>query len=171
MSGHPTCSIDLHYAPGRKFFTAGDDLSGKITFKTTVDGQRIQHQGIKVSLLGMILQVPDYMKSTQMNSAGMIKEINYELGDIDTKNISQFRQYVFMQIQKEAEFSGEFTDKKTIEFSFKNLEDELKDHETYNGIDNFVKYFIRVNMNYEGGSMFSGNNLEILQEFEVKNYN
>ena len=43
-------------------------------------------------------------------------------------------------------------------------------HETYNGIDNFIKYFIKVHMTYQGGSILSGNNLEQLFEFEVKNY-
>ena len=37
---------------------AGDDLRGKIMLKTTVDGQHIEHNGIKVSLLGMVLQLP-----------------------------------------------------------------------------------------------------------------
>jgi hypothetical protein len=53
-----------------------------------------------------------------------------------------------MQIQKEVDFPGEFSDSKTVTFCFKNLMEELRDHETYDGIDNFVKYFIRINMNY-----------------------
>jgi hypothetical protein len=55
MSGHPTCQIVLRFNPNRKYFTAGDDLIGKIVFKTTVEGQRIEHQGIKVHLMGMVL--------------------------------------------------------------------------------------------------------------------
>ena len=58
MSGHPSCDVLPEYYDGRKFFTAGDDLKGSIRIKTTVDGQIIKHQGIKVSLLGMILQIP-----------------------------------------------------------------------------------------------------------------
>ena len=54
---------------------------------------------------------------------------------------------------------GEFTDEKVIDFCFKNLDEELRDHETYNGIGNFVKYFVRVDMKYDGGSMISGNDL------------
>tara|TARA_B110000285_G_C15029503_1_gene565938 strand:+ start:161 stop:382 length:222 start_codon:yes stop_codon:yes gene_type:complete len=38
MSGHPTCEIEMDYVPGRKYFTAGDDLKGKIRIKTTVEG-------------------------------------------------------------------------------------------------------------------------------------
>ena len=57
MSGQPTCSIVLDHAPDRKYYKAGDDLKGKIMIKTKVDGQLIHHEGIKVSLLGMILQV------------------------------------------------------------------------------------------------------------------
>ena len=74
-----------------------------------------------------------------------------------------------MQIQKEVECSGEFNDFKSVEFCFKNLDDELSEHETYNGIDNFVKYFLKVSMTYQGGSMFAGNTLEKLHEIEVKN--
>jgi len=55
VAGHPQCDVLLDYYQNREYFTAGDDLKGKITIKTTVDGQQIKHQGIKVSLLGMIL--------------------------------------------------------------------------------------------------------------------
>lgn len=58
---------------------------------------------------------------------------------------------------------------KEIEFNFKNLEEELRDHETYNGIDNFIKYFLKIQMTYTGGSMIAGNNLEVLHEVIVKN--
>ena len=43
MSGHPNCEVILDYYDGRKFFTAGDDLKGKIKIKTLVDGQLIKH--------------------------------------------------------------------------------------------------------------------------------
>ena len=75
-----------------------------------------------------------------------------------------------MQIQKQIEYSNSFTDFKEVEFNFKNLAEELRDHETYDGIDNFVKYFIKVQMNYQGGSMITGNDLEKLHEFTVRNY-
>ena len=68
------------------------------------------------------------------------------------------------------ECSSDFTNFKELEFRFKNLDEELNDHETYNGIDNFIKYFIKVHMTYQGGSIVSGNTLEKLFEFEVKNY-
>ena len=55
----------------------------------------------------------------------------------------QYKQYTFMQIQKEIECSGQFNDFIELEFKFKDLDEELSDHETYNGIDNFTKYFIR----------------------------
>jgi len=90
--------------------------------------------------------------------------------DITAQNISKYRQYTFMQIQKEVECANDFTNYKELDFRFKNLEEELNAHETYNGIDNFIKYFIKVHMTYQGGSILSGNNLEQLFEFEVKNY-
>ena len=55
MSGHPTCDIVLNKGPNKKHYTSGDDLKGKICLKTAVEGQNIEHQGIRVSLLGMIL--------------------------------------------------------------------------------------------------------------------
>lgn len=55
MSGHPNCDVILDHYDGRTFFTAGDDLKGKIRIKTVVEGQLIKHQGVKISLLGMIL--------------------------------------------------------------------------------------------------------------------
>ena len=55
MSGHPNCDVILDHYEGRTFFTAGDDLKGKIRIKTVVEGQLIKHQGVKISLLGMIL--------------------------------------------------------------------------------------------------------------------
>lgn len=74
-----------------------------------------------------------------------------------------------MQIQKEIEYAGEFSDFKEIEFEFKKLDEELSQHETYNGVDNFVKYFIKVSMNYSGGSLLAGSELEKLHEITVKN--
>ena len=43
MSGHPTCNFIIEFPQGREHLTAGDTLKGKIEFKTTVDGQHIQH--------------------------------------------------------------------------------------------------------------------------------
>ena len=74
-----------------------------------------------------------------------------------------------MQIQKQVEYSGEFCNLKEVEFHFKNLDEELRDHETYNGVDNFIKYFLKIQMQYTGGSMIAGNNLEVLHEVIVKN--
>lgn len=170
MSGHPTCEIEMDYVPGRKYFTAGDDLKGKIKIKTTVEGQQINHQGIKVSLLGMILQIPEHTVANQKNTQGMNIGLDEKRSEITAQNVSKYRQYTFMQIQKEIECSSDFTNFKELEFRFKNLDEELNDHETYNGIDNFVKYFIKVHMTYQGGSIVSGNTLEKLFEFEVKNY-
>ena len=100
----------------------------------------------------------------------MVVNLNANRSEITAQNIMQYKQYTFMQIQKEVECSGEFTNLCELEFKFKNLDEELSEHESYNGIDNFTKYFIKVHMKYQGGSMISGNNLERLQEFEVKNY-
>jgi hypothetical protein len=41
MSGHPTCDVVLNFNPNRKYFTAGDDLRGRICIKTAVEGQNI----------------------------------------------------------------------------------------------------------------------------------
>lgn len=75
MSGHPTCEVVLQFNPNRKYFTAGDDLVGKVCLKTRVEGQRIDHQGIKVSLLGMILQMPETYNSYE-NSSGMVIKLD-----------------------------------------------------------------------------------------------
>ena len=75
-----------------------------------------------------------------------------------------------MQIVKQVECGGSFTDQHEVKFCFENLEDELREHETFSGIDNFVKYFVKIQMNYQGGSMIAGNELEVLHEFVVKNY-
>ena len=74
-----------------------------------------------------------------------------------------------MQIQKEIEYAGEFSDFKEVEFEFKKLDEELSQQETYNGVDNFVKYFIKVSMSYQGGSLLAGSELEKLHEITVKN--
>ena len=76
-----------------------------------------------------------------------------------------------MQIQKEVEQAGNFQDFKEIEFNFLKLESELSEHESYSGIDNYIKYFVKVQMNYQGGSIVSGNELIKLQEITVKNTN
>lgn len=115
---------------------------GKIKIKTTVKGQLIQHQGIKVSLLGMILQSPE--QTYKKNSEGMLINLDPKRSEITAQSIQKYRQYTFMQIQKQIEYSGEFNDSKEVEFSFKNLDQEFSDHETYDGIDNFVKYFIKI---------------------------
>lgn len=90
--------------------------------------------------------------------------------EISESTLSAYRQYTFMQIQKEIEYSSEFSDFKECEFHFKALDEELRDHETYNGIDNYIKYFIKVQMTYEGGSLLAGSTLEKLHEIVVKNH-
>ena len=91
MSGHPTCEIDMDYIPGRKYFTAGDDLKGKIRIKTTVEGQQIVHQGIKVSLLGMILQIPEGTTANQKNSSGMSIGLDDKRSEITAQNVTKYR--------------------------------------------------------------------------------
>lgn len=169
MSGHPTCEVVLRFHQNRKYFTAGDDLNGKICIKTTIQGQLIKHEGIKVSLLGMILQLPQY-GMIKRNEDGVVMNLNEKRSEITAQNISTYRQYTFMQIQKEVECAGEFNDYKELEFNFKKLDEELSEHETYNGVDNFIKYFIKVHMIYQGGSLVTGNNLEKLHEIVVKNH-
>ena len=39
MSGHPTCDVVLNFNPNRKYFTAGDDLRGRICIKTVTTDQ------------------------------------------------------------------------------------------------------------------------------------
>jgi len=38
MASHPSCEVFPDYYPNRTYFSAGDDLKGKIRIKTTVDG-------------------------------------------------------------------------------------------------------------------------------------
>lgn len=115
----------------------------------------------------MILQIPEHV--SYKNSQGMVIKLDKNRQQITAGNIAKYKQYTFMQIQKQVEYSGEFSNFKEIEFNFKNLEEELRDHETYNGIDNFIKYFLKIQMTYTGGSMIAGNNLEVLHEVTVKN--
>lgn len=75
-----------------------------------------------------------------------------------------------MQMQKQVEYAGNFTNYHEVEFDFKKLDEELREHESYDGVNNYVKYFIKVQMNYQGGSMIAGNDLEVLHEFTVRNY-
>ena len=118
----------------------------------------------------MVLQLTGVQGAMRLNECGMVKDLDPDRSTITAQNISKYNQYTFIQMQKEVECSGSFNNFKELEFKFSNLEDELNQYETYNGIDNFVKYFIKVQMSYQGGSMISGSLLEILHEFEVKNY-
>ena len=74
MSGHPDCEVLPDFYEGRSFFTSGDDLKGKIKIKTVIEGQLIKHQGVKVSLLGMILQNPEHV--SYKNSQGMVIKLD-----------------------------------------------------------------------------------------------
>mmetsp|Transcript_2410 Transcript_2410/g.3685 ORF Transcript_2410/g.3685 Transcript_2410/m.3685 type:complete len:87 (+) Transcript_2410:65-325(+) len=82
MSGHPQCSISFDYPKGhensvRKFFTSGDNLCGKIEIKTTVENQRIEHQGIRISLLGMVLQLPEHAHTGRRSThTGMVSGLS-----------------------------------------------------------------------------------------------
>jgi len=96
MSGHPTCDVVLNFNPNRKYFTSGDDLKGKVCIKTTVEGQLIKHQGIKVSLYGMILQMQPHVGATRKNEDGMITNFNKARSEITAFNIGAYRQYTFM---------------------------------------------------------------------------
>lgn len=96
MSGHPDCTVLLDYYDGRTFFTSGDDLKGKIKIKTVVPGQLIKHQGVKVSLLGMILQIPEHV--SYKNSQGMVIKLDKNRQQITAQNIAKYKQYTFMQI-------------------------------------------------------------------------
>lgn len=144
MSGHPSCEVELQFIENRQYFKAGDDLCGVVKIKTTVEGQQIEHQGIKVSLIGMVLQLPNYAATNTSQGFMNPEYLNEARSDITAQNISKYRQYTFMQIQKQVEYSGNFSDEKEVEFAFKNLDEELRDHESYDGIDSFVKYFIKV---------------------------
>ena len=74
MSGHPDCEVLPDFYEGRSFFTSGDDLKGKIKIKTVIEGQLIKHQGVKVSLLGMILQNPEHV--SYKNSQGLVIKLD-----------------------------------------------------------------------------------------------
>lgn len=104
------------------------------------------------------------------DSYGMRVKLDPKRSEITAQSISQYRQYTFMQIQKEVAIPGDFVDHAEIEFHFKKLDEELSEHETYNGVGNFIKYFIKVHMDYQGGSIVSGNVLEKLHEIKVKNH-
>ena len=105
MSGHPTCEVILNKAPTKKHYSAGDNLKGKICLKTAVEGQNIEHQCIRVSLLGMVLQhQPQYNTRKRDSNRFVI----HKPQEITSSNINQYRQYTFMQIQKEVEQAGSF---------------------------------------------------------------
>ena len=54
-SGYPKCTITLDNIKG--FFQNDDDVKGVIEIKTPVEGQTINHDGIKISLIGLIGKV------------------------------------------------------------------------------------------------------------------
>ena len=92
VSGHPTCDVLLEKYSGRSYFKAGDDLKGCIIIKTRVDGQKIEHQGIRVSLLGMVLQLP--LRTMRSDQFGFTKSKSLEdgtRGQVTASNISQYR--------------------------------------------------------------------------------
>jgi hypothetical protein len=76
----------LRFNPNRKYFTAGDDLIGKIVFKTTVEGQRIEHQGIKVHLMGMVLQMQNYQAHRKSEGTNTVL-LDKARGNITAENI------------------------------------------------------------------------------------
>ena len=51
-SGHPNCDIRVNH-PG-EFLENGDDVKGEVSINTHIDGQVIYHDGIKISLIGVI---------------------------------------------------------------------------------------------------------------------
>ena len=97
----------------------------------------------------------------------MVKYVDPKRANVTAQNIQKYRQYTFLQIVKEIQCNGDFIDFLEVPFHFKNLDEELGEYESYDGIDNFVKYFVKVQMNYQGGSVIAGNDLEKLFEFKV----
>lgn len=69
----------------------GDDLKGVVRLKTVVQGQHINHNGIKLSLLGMILQLPEYATNHQRNAEGMVKYVDPKRANVTAQNIQKYR--------------------------------------------------------------------------------
>mgnify|MGYP001806993358 CR=1 FL=1 len=50
-TGHPKCKIKLFH---KGFFQLDQDVKGVVRISTVADGQVIRHDGIKISLIGVI---------------------------------------------------------------------------------------------------------------------
>ena len=63
IASYPKCTITLDNVKG--YFENDDDVKGVIEIKTPIEGQTLNHDGIKISLIGLIgktshLLIPHY---------------------------------------------------------------------------------------------------------------
>ncbi|CDW84778.1 vacuolar protein sorting-associated protein 26-like [Stylonychia lemnae] len=136
-SGHPHCSIRLSHI--KEHFENEDDVKGEVSINTLIEGQVIYHDGIKISLIGVIeSKVHGLLSSTPP--------------------------YQFLQVTRELELSGEFQNQITLKFQF-TRPDFTQD--SYDGIGLKLRYLLRVEMSYQGTLMKALLTEE--QDLKVKN--
>lgn len=113
-------------------YIGNERVKGTVRLKLESNTKKIEHQGIKVALIGTI-------KSTSGNV------------------------YDFLSVQKELEAPGIMTEGKTYTFDFESIE---RQNESYNGINIFLNYYVRVTITRNFTTNITKN-----QELWVRLYN
>lgn len=91
IASSPKCNIVVYNQNG--YFKNDEDVKGYVTINTPVEGQNLQHDGIKISLIGLIGKLFIIYQSIENKRSGIF-------GSSDT--------YAFLQLTRELECFGNF---------------------------------------------------------------
>eukprot|EP00347_Sterkiella_histriomuscorum_P012726 403367452 len=124
-SGHPKCLIKLKNKC--RFIQNEQPINGIVEITALQEGQVIQHDGIKITLIGIIENKNQGMLSSNQN-------------------------YAFLQLSRELEFQGSFNTAIVRDFQFNKPDLQ---HDSYDGIGLKLRYYLKVEMTYQGSLMKS----------------
>ncbi|CAL5367704.1 unnamed protein product [Camellia sinensis] len=122
-------------------FQSQENIAGKISIEP-VQGKRVEHNGIKIELLGQI----------GLHFLWVFAEMYFDRGSF----------YDFTSLVRELDVPGELFERKTYPFEFSTVE---MPYETYNGVNVRLRYVLKVTISRG----YAGSIVEY-QDFVVRNY-
>ncbi|EDO16450.1 hypothetical protein Kpol_1066p14 [Vanderwaltozyma polyspora DSM 70294] len=121
-------------------FEDGETVSGIATLRVR-DGKRVEHAGIKVSIVGSI----DLIKGSGGSNGGTTTSNSFKSVDSRKKSVEQFLCLTYDLCP-----AGELQHSQSFPFNFKNLP---KRHESYKGKNVDVSYYVKVTLIRKGADI------------------
>ncbi|KAK4480526.1 hypothetical protein RD792_013602 [Penstemon davidsonii] len=188
----PACNISVTFSDGKTrkqvplkkengqtvmvpLFQSQENISGKISIEP-VSGKKVEHNGIKVELLGQIEMYFDKGNFYDFTSLGKYKSlelflteavyqlcvcfISFSMAGIFPLDMTDV--FLVVPVVRELDVPGEIYERKTFPFEFSTVE---MPYETYNGVNVRLRYVLKVTISRG----YAGSIMEY-QDFVVRNY-